>query len=130
MGHDDKALRMSLFAQQVAIYNILQAALLATGRVGLALAVAEHCKGERILRCNKLHCTPALSLCHSGQLWKSGPAGHILREVRHQIDSVNTQWLVDHDKDWEDIKGDSTYTHTHIGRTPARKSLWRNESVK
>ena len=47
MGHDDKALRMSLFAQQVAIYNILQAALLATGRVGLALAVAEHCKGEQ-----------------------------------------------------------------------------------
>ena len=121
---------MSLFAQQVAIYNILQTVLLATGRVGLALAVAEHGKGERILRCNKLHCTPALTLCHSGQLWKSGPAGHILREVRHQIDRVNTQWLVDHDKDWEDIKGDSTYTHTHIGRTPARKSLWRNESVK
>ena len=33
---------MSLFAQQVASYNILQAALLATGRAGLALAVAEH----------------------------------------------------------------------------------------
>ena len=51
------------------------------------------CKRERILRCNNLHCTPALTLCHSGQLWKSGPAGQFLREVRHQIDIT---WALHH----------------------------------
>ena len=43
---DDKALRMSLFAQQVKSYNILQAALLVTGRPGPALAVAEQSKAR------------------------------------------------------------------------------------
>ena len=37
---------MSLFAQQVTSYNILQAALLATGRPGFALAVAEQSKAR------------------------------------------------------------------------------------
>jgi tetratricopeptide (TPR) repeat protein len=43
---DDKALRMSLFAQQVSSYGILQAALLETERAGPALAVAEQSKAR------------------------------------------------------------------------------------